>query len=325
MKLLLQCAALVFLVSCNSESEVTVIAHRGAPGYLPEHTLEGAAMAHAWDVDYIEPDLVLTKDDHLVILHDHHLDTTTNVAKIYPERSREDGRFYAVDFTLNELKTLNVHERIDLKTGRKVFPNRFPLNKSSFRIPSFKEFIELVQGLNKTTGKTVGIYPEIKKPEFHLKEGKDITKAVIKIMREYGYEESKNAFIQSFWPRSLKRLKEEFKTGIPLIQLIADNSWKESSADYSIMLTNEGQKKIAKYAQGIGPAIHQIIGPKSGEWKSTGVVGNARKHGLLIHAYTHRIEQIPKGLSEKELFQLLFKELQIDGIFSDFADRVPRS
>lgn len=306
----------------SAKSSIDVIAHRGAPGYLPEHTLEGAAMAHAWGVDYIEPDLVMSKDNVLVILHDHHLDTTTDVAQKFPSRARKDGRFYAADFTLEELKTLNVHERVDLKTQDRVFPERFPLKRSSFKIPTFEEFIQLVQGLNKTTGRNVGIYPEIKKPEFHLEEGKDITKATLETLRQYGYEESSNAIIQCFWPQTLIRLKNELKTKIPLVQLIASDSWGESSANYSQMLTEKGLKKIKSYASGIGPWINQIMVRNADAWKSTGVVENAHSQGLLVHPYTHRREQIPHGLSEKEFFIFLFEKLKVDGIFSDFPDRV---
>lgn len=330
MKLPFLCAAFALILICSactseeSSKNITVIAHRGAPGYLPEHTLEGAAMAHAWGVDYIEPDLVMSKDGHLVVLHDHHIDTTTDVSKKFPLRSREDGRFYAVDFTLGELKTLTARERINLSTKKRVYPGRFPLGESSFQIPTFREFIELVQGLNKTTGRNVGIYPEIKKSEFHLKEGKDITKATIEMMREYGYEKSKNAVIQSFWPATLKRLKNEFKTEIPLVQLIADNSWGESSADYARMLTGEGLKEISAYAQGIGPWLNQVIQTKEGKWVSSGVAENARKHDLLVHPYTHRAEELPKGLEEARFFKLMFEDLKVDGIFSDFADKVIR-
>lgn len=319
--------AILTFMSCLSSAEnsadrpIDVIAHRGAPGYLPEHTLEGAAMAHAWGVDYIEPDLVMSKDNVLVILHDHHLDTTTDIAEKFPTRARKDGRFYAADFTLKELKRLNVHERVDLKTQDRVFPERFPPKSSSFKIPTFEEFIQLVQGLNKTTGKNVGIYPEIKKPEFHLKEGKDIAKATLKTLRKYGYEESLNAFIQCFWPQTLIRLKNEFKTKIPLVQLIASDSWGESSANYSRMLTDEGLREIKSYANGIGPWINQIMVKENEAWRSTGIVEKAHDEGLVVHPYTHRREQIPAGLSEKQFFDFLFKDLKVDGIFSDFADR----
>src|SRR5687767_8138482 len=104
MKLFLKTLFTLILTGCASKSQIVVIAHRGASAYLPEHTLEAYSMAHAWNVDYIEADLVVTKDNKLVVLHDTHVDTTTNVAQLFPKRKRADGRFYAVDFTLEEIK-----------------------------------------------------------------------------------------------------------------------------------------------------------------------------------------------------------------------------
>ncbi len=307
------------------KSDLVVIAHRGASGYLPEHTLEGAAMAHSWGVDYIEPDLVMTKDNQLVILHDPHLDTTTNVKKIYPKRARKDGRFYAVDFTLKEIKKLRVNERKDHITGKVVFPQRFPLKKSRFEVPTLEEFIELVQGLNKSSRKKIGIYPEIKNPEFHQKEGKDITKATINILRKYGYEKNGQAIIQCFYPPSLKRLKNEFKTKIPLILLIADNSWNESSIDYNSILTKKGIKEVSTYAFGIGPWIPQILKKEGQSYSITNLVSWAHKYGLKVHPYTHRKDDLPSFIkNEEQLFNVLIKKVGIDGIFSDFADRVLR-
>ena len=101
-----------------------VIAHRGAPGYLPEHTLESVTLAYAQGADFIEQDLVVTKDSKIIVLHDIHLETVTNVEHIFPSRKRQDGRYYALDFTLAELKTLHVHERQDSQ-GKQVFPHRY--------------------------------------------------------------------------------------------------------------------------------------------------------------------------------------------------------
>ena len=123
-------------------NERIVIAHRGASGYLPEHTLAAKALAHAMGADYIEQDVVLTKDGVAVVLHDIHLDTVTNVSTVYPGRAREDGRYYALDFTLNEVKRLTVNERIDLKTRKPVYHRRFPVGKSHFQVPTLAEEIE---------------------------------------------------------------------------------------------------------------------------------------------------------------------------------------
>ncbi len=141
--------------SCAVAAEKVVIAHRGASGYLPEHTLPAKAMAYAQGADYLEQDLVMTKDDHLVVLHDHYLDRVTDVADRFPDRARKDGRYYAIDFTLDEIKSLKFTEGFDIENGKKVqtYPGRFPMGKSDFRIHTFEEEIEFVQGLNHSTGK----------------------------------------------------------------------------------------------------------------------------------------------------------------------------
>ena len=125
-------------------NEKIVIAHRGASGYLPEHTLPAKAMAYAQGADYLEQDLVMTKDDHLVVLHDHYLDRVTDVADRFPDRARKDGRYYAIDFTLDEIKSLKFTEGFDIENGKKVqtYPGRFPMGKSDFRVHTFEEEIE---------------------------------------------------------------------------------------------------------------------------------------------------------------------------------------
>ncbi|MGB0453117.1 MAG: glycerophosphodiester phosphodiesterase [Bacteriovoracaceae bacterium] len=324
----------VFLSSCSTyikqhhskEKGKTIIAHRGASGYLPEHTLEGVAMAHSWGVDFIELDVVITKDDKAVILHDIHIDSTTNISQVYPRRKRKDGRYYAVDFTLAEIKKLKVHERMRIKNGKqteKYFSNRFPLHQSSFEVPTLEEFIELVQGLNKTTEQNVGIYVELKKPSFHTQEGKDIAKIVMKILKEYGYEnENSKAILQCFDPKTLIRLKTEFETKIPLVQLIANPSWGEPGVDYKKMQTFEGLKEISKYAIGIGPWFGHILSKTEKGFKVSELVTLAHRYGLKVHTYTHRSDRLPKFVQdEDEFFEILFKELKVDGIFSDFADR----
>ncbi|GAL25385.1 glycerophosphoryl diester phosphodiesterase [Vibrio variabilis] len=128
--------------SMNAMAKPLVIAHRGASGYLPEHTLEAKALAYAMKPDYIEQDVVMTKDDRLVVLHDHYLDRVTDVASRFPDRAREDGRFYAIDFTLAEIKTLRVTEGFKLdEQGNKVagYPERFPMWKSDFTVQRWKK------------------------------------------------------------------------------------------------------------------------------------------------------------------------------------------
>ena len=310
-------------MSCAQAPKKTIIAHRGAPGYVPEHSLLGVAMAHSFNVDYIEPDLVLSKDNKLVVLHDIHIDTTTNVKEIFPKRKRKDGRFYAIDFTLNELKRLSLNERINLKTGKRVFPNRYPLKKTKLEIPTFKEFLELVNELNKTRNKNIGIYPEIKSPEFHMREGKDIAKITFQFLDKNNLNrKDADIYVQCFYPMTLIRLKDEMKAKFPMIQLIAENSWNESSIDYDNLQSYEGLKDMAPYIKGIGPYINQLYTIEDGKIKKTQLVEWAHKLGLKVHAYTHREDSLPPGFkTEKELLDFLFNEVKIDGIFSDFSDR----
>lgn len=318
----------ILLTSCassyRSNKKITVIAHRGASGYLPEHTLESATLAHSFNVDFIEPDLVLTKDNQLILMHDIYLDTTTNVSDLYPSKKRKDGRYYAIDFTLKQIKRLSVHERIKLSSRKRYFEGRFPLGKSSFKVPTFIEFLELIKGLNLTRRKNIGIYPEIKHPSFHLKHKKDITKIFMAVLRDYGIDNNNsNMIIQCFDPKTLKRLKSEFKTSIKLVQLIADNSWDEADVDFEQMQTKAGLLKISKYAEGIGPWVSQLLNKTGNGYKATNLVRDAHDLGLIVHPYTHRVDKINKLFkSESEFLDFLINDLKVDGLFSDFSDRI---
>lgn len=300
--------------SCSSNKKYTVIAHRGASGYLPEHTLPAQAMAHAFNVDYIEPDVVLTKDNVPIILHDIHIDTTTDVVKKFPNKKRKDGRFYAIDFTLKQIKQLNVNERIDLKNKQQVFASRFPIGQSSFKIPTLSETIELIKGLNKSRNKNIGIYPEIKNPEFHKEHNKDITAIFVKTLKKHLlFNKDAKVIIQCFYPPTLIRLKDEFNSPLPLVQLIAENSWGESSVDYDQMKTKQGLKEVSSYAQGIGPWIPQLM-------KNPNLVKWAKENKLIIHAYTMRKDSLyPPFKTYKEQSNYLINDLKIDGYFTDFS------
>ena len=158
-----------------------IIAHRGACGYLPEHTLPAVELAHTFGADYIEQDVVLTSDGVPIVLHDVTLELTTNVAALFPERHRDDGLFYAIDFTLEEIKTLNAHERTD-SHGNPVFPGRYSGTGVEFKVPTLAEEIETVDRLNAASGKRTGVYIELKRPEFHEQEGVDIYQAVLDVL-----------------------------------------------------------------------------------------------------------------------------------------------
>ena len=146
--------------SSMMKSDKLIIAHRGASGYLPEHTLESKALAFGQQADYLEQDLAMTKDNRLIVIHDHFLDGLTDVAKKFPHRARKDGRYYVADFTLKEIQTLEMTENFKVENSKQVqvYPNRFPLWKSHFKIHTFEDEIEFIQGLEKSTGKKVGIF-----------------------------------------------------------------------------------------------------------------------------------------------------------------------
>jgi len=303
LRLALLCLGLVIVAVFSASAgegaaKPIIIAHRGASGYLPEHTLEGYAMAYALGADFIEPDLVMTKDGRFICLHDIHLKDTTNVEELFPDRKREDGKWYAADFTLEEIKRLSVHERL---------PFRFPAGTASFRVPTFEEMIELVQGLNKTTKRQVGIYPELKSPAWHRSQGLPIEEAFLEVAKRYGYE-GKDAliFVQCFEQATLKRLRKDLGSELPQIMLMGDSS--------ASLLTPEGLDAIAGFAEGIGPE-------KSVIEKNPNIVIEAHKHGLKVHPYTFRLEFPGEGYAtvEEELARFFF-EYRVDGLFTDFTD-----
>ena len=301
-----------------------IIAHRGASGYLPEHTLEAAAYAYALGADYIEQDIVLSKDLIPVVMHDIYLDFTTNVKRIFPNRKREDGHWYVKDFELSELKKLNVNERLKSDATEKAFLNRYPLERGTFKICTLKEQIELIQGLNKSTQRNVGIYPEIKNPSWHRYEGLDISSVTLGQLEDYGYTSKKDKiFFQCFDSNELKRIKYELNSSLPLIQLIGNNAWNESGDDYSQMVSVEGIENVSKYAIGIGPYLQLLyrVSSLDGDIKASKLSHHARNNGLYIHPYTIRKDSIPLDFDDFEKMVKWFTlELKVDALFTDFVD-----
>ena len=296
-----------------------IIAHRGACGYLPEHTLPAVELAHTLGADYIEQDVVLTSDGIPIVLHDVTLELTTNVAALFPERHRDDGLFYAIDFTLEEIKTLNAHERTD-SHGNPVFPGRYSGTGVEFKVPTLAEEIETVDRLNAASGKRTGVYIELKRPEFHEQEGADIYQAVLDVLTVFNrLGKSAETVIQCFDPETLKRFAREGIFKGRLVQLVLTESIANWRGDFEGMQTMSGLKEVAAYAHGIGPDVN-LLEDKSGG--PSEMVVAAKKLGLFLHPYTLRAdsESIP-GVNFEALHKKLFKDLEVDGAFTDFADQ----
>lgn len=306
-----------------AEPAPLIIAHRGASGYLPEHTLAAKALAYGQGADFLEQDVVLSKDGVPVVFHDTHIDTTTDVAQRFPERQRTDGRFYALDFTVAELKQLHVTERFNPKSGRPIFPQRFPVGLGSFQVVTLEEEIQFIQQLNRSTGRNVGIYPELKAPAWHRKEGHDLAAAVLPLLRQYGYEAKTAAcFVQCFELAEIKRLRGELAWRGKLIMLLGGKGKGPGETDFTALQTDIGLAELAKLVDGIGPPISSYLTGKSpAERQVTDLAARARRVGLKSHPYTLRADELPKCVRDpEELMHALFSEAKVDGLFTDFPD-----
>lgn len=294
--------------SAQERDRPLVIAHRGASGYLPEHTLAAYALAVGQGADFVEPDLVVTRDGHFVCLHDIHLEGTTDVEQRFPARSREDGRWYAADFTLQEIRTLRAHERLS---------GRFPQDRGAFAVPTLDEMIDLVQGLETSSGRRIGIYPELKAPAWHREHGLPMEERFLALVRERGYRGPEaRIFVQSFEPEALERLRSA-GSRLPQVLLLADQESGDEQSSQS-WLDDRGLAAARAIADGIGPAKTLLM-------RDPSLVARAHAAGLLVHPYTFRADDLPPGASsfEAELERYLV-DLGVDGLFTDFPDLVVR-
>ncbi|MEJ6482299.1 glycerophosphodiester phosphodiesterase [Nostoc punctiforme UO1] len=316
-----------------STTSPIIIAHRGASGYRPEHTLAAYELAIALGADYIEPDLVSTKDGVLIARHENEISETTDVATHVEFAHRQttkiiDGEsktgWFTEDFTLAELKTLRAKERIgQLRSQNTAYDGLF-------EIPTLQEIIDLVKRKSAEINRAIGIYPETKHPTYFKSIGLALEPSLLATLTANGYEGA-NApvFIQSFEVSNLQDLST--KTDLPLVQLL-NNSDKpydfivsSDERTYADLVTASGLREIAKYAQAVG--IHKnLLVPRdsSGKLQSpTSLVIDAHTAGLLVHAWTFRNEDYflpldfqgnPQGEYE------LFFSLGVDGVFSDYPD-----
>lgn len=296
-----------------AETRPLVIAHRGASGYLPEHTLESYALAVEQGADFIEPDVVRTKDGALIARHENDLTETTDVAVKFPGRRAAkmiEGKtvegWFSEDFTLAEIKTLRAKERV---------PFRNHDNDGRFQIPTVPEILALRARLSAEKGRVIGVYPETKHPAYFRSINLPLEEPLLAALKDAGLDKADApVFLQSFEPDSLKRLAA--LTQLPRIQLLVAAGEATSDA---------GLAAIAAYAQGIGPAKTMII-PVDAQGRTgapTDLVARAQKVGLKVHPYTFRPEPafLPvsyEGDPAREYCQ--FAALKINGLFTDTPD-----
>jgi glycerophosphoryl diester phosphodiesterase len=308
-----------------------VIGHRGASGYRPEHTIAAYELAIQMGADYIEPDIVSTKDGILIARHENDISETTDVAN-RPEFSNRkttkkiDGKdvnaWFTEDFTLAEIKTLRAKERLPFRNHS--FDGRF-------EIPTLQEVIDLAKRKSVQTGRTIGIYPETKYPTYFQSINLPLEKPLVSILETNGYT-SKNdpVFIQSFEVENLKQLDK--MTDLPLIQLLDEANKqpydfvvKGDSRTYGDLTSPNELAKIAEYADGLGPYKRLIVpaGKDKRLKPTTSLINDAHAVGLRVHTWTFRNEDQYLAPDYNGNFQAEYEQffkLGIDGVFSDFPD-----
>ena len=306
-----------------------VIGHRGACGHRPEHTLASYELAINLGADFIEPDLVATKDGVLIARHENDISGTTDVAAKFPERKAKktiDGTeiegFFTEDFTLAEIKTLRAKERLDFRDHS---------YDGQFTIPTFEEIIALVKRKETETGRVVGIYPETKHPTYFRGIGLPLEGRLVEILNASGYDKAESpVFIQSFEIQNLKDLRQMTKVRLVFLYDEPDmrpydfvvSGDKRTFAD---LLAPEALAEIAGFAQGIGPWKRLIIkeNPDKSLAAPNTVVADAHAAGLTVHPFTFRNDPrylAPDYAGDPIQEYVQFFKLGVDGVFSDFPD-----
>ncbi|MBD9413775.1 glycerophosphodiester phosphodiesterase [Pseudomonas sp. PDM16] len=326
--------------TARAEPTPLVIGHRGASGYVPEHTLAAYALAVLQGADYIEPDLVMTRDGQLVARHDNELGLTTDVAARaeFAERKRTqtvDGisltGWFSEDFTLAELKSLHAIERIPT-----IRPGNARLD-GAFAVPTLQEIIDLVKTLERSERRRIGLYIETKHPTHFQQLGLAMEGPLLRTLARNGYQDKRDpVYIQSFEVDNLRQMAQ--RSRLRLVQLFGsgqpyDQQAQGSTLSYAQMATAEGLRRIARYAAGVGPEKSYVI-PRDAAGnlgQPTRFVADAHAAGLKVHPYTFRAENafLPTSLRSSERPEQrgdsaaemrAYLDAGIDGLFTDQPD-----
>jgi glycerophosphoryl diester phosphodiesterase len=308
----------------SSAKRPIIIGHRGASGHRPEHTLESYTLAIEQGADYIEPDLVATKDGVLIARHENEIGSTTDVAEKFPGRKRTvniDGEpvtgWFTEDFTIAEVRTLRAKERL---------ASRSQAYNGQFAIPTFEQVVALAKAKSAELGRPIGVYPETKHPSHFTRVGLPLEERIVAVLNAQSWNSADApVFIQSFEVNNLKRLRT--LTKVRRIQLVSPDGRPadDSPRRYAEMVTPEGLRDIASYAAGVG-ANQRLIVPADNAGRlgaPTSLVRDAHAVGLLVHVWTLRNDTpfLASGYDGDPIREhVQFTELGVDGIFTDFPD-----
>lgn len=299
-----------------------VIAKSGAGKTLIDNTLPAATLAAAMDVDHLELPTVMTADDELIVFQDLTLNRVTDVHSLFPERTREDGGYYVIDFTLAEIRQLRL---------KNIFETD-PLSLS-LSIPTLREELSLIRRLETILNKEVGIVLEIKQPWFHIDEGKDISSTALDTLARFNYTSMESKiYLQCFDPEELQRIHNrlfpEKKMRLPLIQLIGQNNGQEAKQqhlgkwepyNYDWMFTNIGLRMIAGYAAAIALPSASIA-DENGTLLLKEYIEDVHKYGLKVLTFSlnNQEEEFPPFVADfSSLLTFYYSQAGIDGLYTD--------
>ena len=304
------CLSALVIVGCGGNDDAPaqpqVIAHRGASGYLPEHTLGGYELAIRMGVDFIEPDLQITKDGALVAIHDDTLNRTTNVATLFAQRN---SGYKVADFTLAEIKTLTV---VPTGTGKTSYPGFTPSAASPFTVPTFQEVVDFAKKQSSAVGREVGIYPEAKQADPVMEDG------ILKTLAANGYNASSKVYIQSFSDatlRSLRTKQNAQNNKMPLVLLGVATTAADGNARMGVTGATGVQqltlKEVASFNEGVGVLINNTTYPVTKAF-----IDQAHAAGLKVHGWT--FAQADATLAAADFRKYL--DMGMDGMFANYPD-----